>query len=227
MGSESHSVVANFLWPHGLQCARLPCPSPTPGACSNSCPSSWWCRSTISILCHPLLFLLSIFPSTRVFSNKSILHIRWPNYWSFSFRSVFPMTIQDWFPLGWTGLISLQSKGLSRVFSNNSKTSILQCSAFFMIHLSHPYMTTGKTVALTIWTYVSKVISMLFNMLSRFVIAFLPRSSHLLTSWLQSPYAVILEPKKIKSHCFYCFPIYLPWNGGTWCHDLCLSNVEF
>ena len=148
------------------------------------------------ILCHPLLLLPSIFPSIRVFLNESILHIRWPNYWSFSFRSVFPMTIQDWFPLGWTGLISLQSKGLSRVFSNNSKTSVLQCSAFFMIHLSHTNMTTGKTVALTIWTFVSKVISLLFNMLARFVIALLPRSSHLLTSWLQSPSAVNLEPPK-------------------------------
>ena len=178
--------------------------------------------------CHPLLFLLSIFPSTRVFSNESILHIRWPNYWSFSFKSVFPMTIQDWFPLGWTGLISLQSKVLSRVFSNNSKTSVLQCSAFFMIHLSHTYMTTGKTVALTIWTFVSKVISMLFNMLSSFVIAFLPRSSHLLTSWLQSTSALILEPKKIKSFTVsIASPSIYPEVMGLDATILVLLSVEF
>ena len=110
------------------------------------------------------------------------------------------MNIQDWFSLGLTGLISLQSKGLSRVFSHHSsKASILQCSTFFIVQLSHPYMTTGKTIILTIRMFVSKVMSLLFNMLSRMVIAFLPRSKRLLISWLQSPSAVILEPKKIKS----------------------------
>ena len=108
-----------------------------------------------------------------------------------------PMNIQDSFPLGLTGFISLQSKGLSRVFSS-SKASILWCSAFFMVQLSHSYTTTGKTIALTIWSFVGKVISLLFNKLSRFVIAFLPRSKRLLISWLQSPSTVILEPKKIK-----------------------------
>ena len=109
------------------------------------------------------------------------------------------MNIQDWFPLGWTGWISLQSKGLSRVFSSSSKTSILQHSAFFIIQLSYPYMTTGKTKALTRWTFGGKVMSLFFNMLSWLVINFLPRSKHLLISWLQSPSAVILEPCKIKS----------------------------
>ena len=113
--------------------------------------------------------------------------------------SVLPVNIQDWFPLGWTALISLQSKGLSRVFSNTTVQSILQHSAFFMVQLSHPYMTIGKTIALPRQTFVSKVISILFHILSRFVIAFLPRSKCLLISWLQSPSAVILEPKKIKS----------------------------
>ena len=115
--------------------------------------------------------------------------------------SVLPMNIQDWFPLGWTGWISLQSKGLSRVFSNhhNSKASILQCSAFFIAQLLHPYMNTGKNKALTRWTFVSKVTSLLFNTVSRLVITFLPRSKHLLISWLQSPSTVILEPQKIKS----------------------------
>ena len=116
--------------------------------------------------------------------------------------SVLPMNVQDWFPLGWTSWISLQSKGLSRVFSNkhhSSKPSILQHSAFFIVPLAHPYMTTGKTIALTRWTFVGKVMSLQFNMLSRLVITFLPRRKHLLISWLQSPSAVILGPKKIKS----------------------------
>ena len=127
------------------------------------------------ILCCPVLFLLSIFPSIRVFSSESVLRIRWPSIGVSTSASVLPMNIQDWFPLGLTGWISLQSKGLSRVFSNcNSKASILQRSAFFMVQLSHPH-TTGKTIALTRWTFAGKVMSLLFNMLSRLVIAFLPR----------------------------------------------------
>ena len=151
------------------------------------------------ILCHPLLLLPSIFPNIRVFSNESALCIRWPSIWVSTSASVLPMNIQDWFLLGRTGWISLQSKGLSRVFSNSSNASVLRCSAFFMVHLSHLYMTTGKTIALTRRTFVGKVVSLLFNMLSRFVTAFLPRSKHLWISWLQSPPAVILEPKKRKS----------------------------
>ena len=118
------------------------------------------------------------------------------------------MNTQDWFPLGLTGLISLQFKGLSRVFSNTTslKAAVLQCSAFFMVQLSHPHMTTGKTTALTTQTFVGKVMSLLFNMLSRLVVAFLPRSKCLLISWLQSPSTVILDPRKIKSHCFPLFP---------------------
>ena len=158
------------------------------------------------IPCHPLLLLPSIFPSIRVFSNESVLRIRWPKYWSFSFSiSIIqhPMNIQDWFPLGWTGWISLQSKGLSSLLQHHSsKASILQCLAFFRVQLSHPYMTTGKTIALTRHTSVGKVMSLLFKMLSMLVIAFLPRSKHLLISWLQSPSAVILEPSKIKSVTF-------------------------
>ena len=133
------------------------------------------------MLCHPLLLLPSIFPSIRVFSNKSVLHIRWPKYWSFNF-SISPSN--DWFPLGLTGWISLQSKGLSTVFSSTKvqNSSILRHSAFFIAQVSHPYMTTGKTTALTRRTFVGKVISLLFNMLSRLVIAFLPRSKCLLIS---------------------------------------------
>ena len=126
------------------------------------------------ILCHPLLLLPSIFPSIMAFPNDLALPIKWPKYWSFSFSIILPINIQDWFPLGWTGWISLQSKGLSGVFPNTivQKHQILQHSTFFMIQLSHPYMTTEKTTALTIWIFVSKVMSPLFNMLSRFVNSF-------------------------------------------------------
>ena len=139
--------------------------------------------------------------------------------------SVLPVNTQDWALLGWTGWISLQSKGLSSLLQHHSsKASILQCSAFFIVQLSNPYMTTGKTIALTRWTSVSKV--MLFNMLSRLAITFLPRSKRLLISWLQSPSAVILEPPKIVWHCFHCLPIYLPWSDGTRCHEFSFLNVE-
>ena len=144
--------------------------------------------------------------------------------------SVLPMNIQDWFPLGLTGLISLQSKGHSRVFSSTilQKASILQHSAFFTVQFSHPYMMTGKIISLTRWTSVGKVMSLLFNILSGLVIAFLPRSKHLLISWLQSPSEVILEPPPNKvCHYFHCFPIYLPWSDGTGCHDLSFLNVAF
>ena len=147
------------------------------------------------ILCCPFLLLLSIFPNIRAISHESALCIRWPNYWSSA--PALPMNIQGLFPLGWTGWISLQSKGLSKSLlqHHSSKASILQHSAFFMVQLSQPYMTTRKTIALTR----CKVTSLLLNMLCRLVIAFLPRSRSLLISWLQSPSAVILAPKKIKS----------------------------
>ena len=142
--------------------------------------------------------------------------------------SVLPMNIQGWFSLGLTGLISLLSKGLPRVFSNTTVQNHQFFSAQpFLWSSSHPYMTTGKTIALTARTFVNKVISLLLNMLSRFVIAFLPRSKCLLISWLQSPSAVIWEPKNKFSHCFHCFPIYLPWSDGTGCHDLHFLNAEF
>ena len=158
---------------------------------------------------HPLsslLLLPSIFPSIRVFSNESVLRMRWPKYWSFSF-SISPSNEHpDWSPLGLTGWISLQSKGLSRDFSNSTvqkhyvlSIMSIQCSAFFTVQLSHPYMTTGKTIALTRQTFVGKVMSLLFNMLSRLVITLLPRSKCFLISWLESQSAVILEPPKIKS----------------------------
>ena len=153
------------------------------------------------ILCSPLLLLPSIFPSIRGFSNESFLHIRWPKYWSFSF-SISPSNEYSGlisFRMDWLGLLAVQGTLKSLLQHHSSKVSILRCSAFFIVQLSHPYMTTGKTIVLTRWTFVGKVMSLLFNMLSRLVITFLPRSKHLLISWLQSPSAVILEPKKIKS----------------------------
>ena len=166
---------------------------------SNSCPlSESVMPSNHLILCHPLL-LPSIFLSIRVFSNQSALPIKWPKYWSFSQASVLPMNIQGWFPLGLTDLISLLSKGLSRVFFSkihNSKASIIRSSAFFMVQLSHPYMTTGKITVLTIQTFVREVISLLFNTLFRFVIGILPRSKHLLISWLQSLPQWFWNPRK-------------------------------
>ena len=142
-----------------------------------------------------------------------------------SFQWIF--SIQGWVPLGLTGLISLLSKGLWRVFSNTrvGKHQFFR-SSVFMVQLSHPYMTTGKTIALTRWIFVGKVTPLLFNMLSRFVIAFLPSSKCLLISWLQSPSAVILETKKIKSITFHFSPFYLPWRQGTGCCDLSFFHVE-
>ena len=150
------------------------------------------------ILCHPLLLFPSIFPRIRVFSNESALCIRWPKYWSFSF-SISPSnehSVLISFKMDWLDLLAVQGSLNSLLQHHSSKTSILQHSAFFIVQLSHPYMTTGKTIALTRWTFVGKVMSLLFNMLSRLVITFLSRSKHLLISWLQSSSAVILEPPK-------------------------------
>ena len=151
-------------------------------------------------LCHLLLLLPSIFPSIRVFSNKSALCIRWPKYWSFSF-SISPSSEYSGlisFMIDWFDLLAIQGT-LKSLIHHNLKASVLQHSAFFMVQLSHPYMTTGKTIALTIWTFVGKVMSLLLNTLSRIVIPFLPRNKHLLISWLQSLSKVILEPTEIKA----------------------------
>ena len=164
------------------------------------------------ILCHPLILLPSIFPSIRVFPNESVLHIRWSKYWSFSF-SISPSNEYSGlisFRMDWLDLLAVQGTLKSLLQHHSSKASILWLSAFFIVQLSHPYMTTGKTVASIRWTFVGKIMSLLFNMLSRFVIAFLPRRKHLLISWLQSPSAVILEPQKIKSLlCISCAYLWL------------------
>ena len=156
--------------------------------------------SSHCILCRPLLLLPPIPPSIRVFSNESTLHMRWPKCWTFSF-SVIPSKHPGLISLrmDWLDLLAVQGTLKSLLQHHSSKASILQCLAFFTVQLSHPYMTTGKTIALTRWTFVGKVMSLLLNMLSRLVVTFLPRSKCLLISWLQSPPAVILEPPKIKS----------------------------
>ena len=198
----SRSVLSDSLWPHGLQHARLPCPSPTPGVYPNSCPSSWWYHpNSSSSVVSRLLLLPSIFPSIRVFSNESVLRIRWSKYWGFSF-SISPSNEYSGlisFRMDWLDLLAVQGTLKSLLQHHSSKASILRHSAFFTVQLSQPYMTTGKTTALTRQTFVGKIMSLLFNMLSRLVITFLPRSKCLLISRLQSPSAVILEPQKIKS----------------------------
>ena len=190
------------------------------------------------ILCYPLLLLPSIFPSISVFSNESVLCIRWPKYWSFSF-SIDPSTESSGlisFRMDWLDLLAVQGTLKSLLQHHRLKASILQQSSFFIVQFSYPYMTMGKTIALTRWTFVSKVMSLLFNMLSKLVITFLLRSKCLLISWLQSPSAVILEPKKSVSKEDFgtqslslvpLLPIYLPWSDGNRCHDLRFLNVEF
>ena len=178
---------------------------------------------------HPLLSsspLPSIFPSIRVFSNESVLHIRWPKYWSFSFSistsSEYSGLIS--FRMDWLDLLAVQGTLKGLLQHHSSKASILWHSAFFIVQLSHPYMTTGKTIALTRWMFVGKVISLLFNKLSRLIITFLPKSKYFLISWLQSPSAVILEPPKIKSVTVSTVSPFMPWSDGTRCHDLSFLN---
>ena len=171
--------------------------------------------SKYHVLCCSLLLLPSIILSIRVFSNELALPIRWPKYWSFSFSisSFNEYSVLISFRVDWFDFFTVQESFESLLQHHNSKASILRHSAF-MVQLSHPYMTTGKTLALTRQTFICKVISLFFNMLSRFVITFIPRSKHLLISCLQSLSAVILEPEKIGYHGFHCFPIYLPWSDG-------------
>ena len=184
------------LRPHGLQHTRPPCPSATPGVYSTSYTSHWWCHPTISSSFVSFSFYPSIFTSIRVFSNESVFRIRWLKYWSFSFN-ISPSNEYSGLislRMDWLSLLAVQGTLKSLLQNHSSKASILQYSAFFIVQLLHPYITTGKAIDLTRWTFVGKVMS-----LKRLVIAFLPRSKRLLISWLQSPSAVILEPQKIKS----------------------------
>ena len=168
------------------------------------------------ILCHPLL-LPSIPPSIRVFSNESTCRVRWPKYWSFSPSNEHPGLVS--FRKDWLDFLAVQGTLKSLIQHHSLKASILRCSAFFIVQLSYPYTTTGKTIAVTRWTFVSKVISLLFNVLSRLVITFLPRSKHLLISWLQSISAVILVPPKIKLAIVSTV-------SPSICHNLSFLNVE-
>ena len=213
--------MSDSLRPHKPQHTRPPCPSPTPGVhhqLPESTANSWSPPKPMSIesvipshhliFCCPLLLLPSVFPNIRVFSNELALHIRWPKYWSFSFN----ISPSDEHPgpislrMDWLDFFGVQGTLKSLLQHHSSKASILRLSAFFIVQLSHPYMTTGKTIALTRWIFVDKIRSLLFNMLSRLVITFLPRSKRLLISWLQSPSAVILEPQK---ESLSLFPLFL------------------
>ena len=218
----SCSVLSDSLRPHELQHAKPPCLSPTHGVYSNSCPSSRWCHQPS----HPLS---SPSPPALNLSQHQGLGISWPKYWSFSF-SISPSNEYSGlisFRMDLLDLLSVQGTLKSLLQLHSSKASIFQCSAFLIVQLSHPCMTTGKTIALTRWTFAGKVKSLLFNMLSRLVITFLLRSKCLLISWFQSPSALILEPPQNKvCHCFHCLPIYLPWSDGTGCHDLSFLNAE-
>ena len=179
------------------------------------------------ILCCPFL-LPSIFPSIRIFSNESQFPIRWPKCWSFNFSISFPMSIQDWFPLGWTGWVSLHPRDSQESSPTPQFKSINSLALSF---LYSPTLTSihdyRKTIALTKWTFVGKVMSLLFNVLSRLVTTFFSRSKHLLISWLQLSSAVIFESRKINSLSFHYFPLYLPWSDGTRCHDHSFLNDEF
>ena len=196
--------MSDSLRPHGLQHARLPCPSPTPRVCSNSCPSSRWCHPTISSspLLSPSSHAFNLSQHQGLFQWAHSLHqvakvldfqLQHRSFQSFQYSGLIS------FRIDWLDLLAVQGTLKIPLQHHSSKASILQFSAFFMVQLSHLYTTTGKTIVLTRWTFVGKIMSLLFNVLSRLVIAFLPRSKCLLISWLQSPSAVILEPKKIKS----------------------------
>ena len=217
--------MSNSLRPHESHHTRPPCPSPTPGVNPNSCTSSQWCHPAISSsdITSP--------PTPNTSQHQGLFK------WAKSSHEVakalefqphispsneHPGLVS--FKMDWLDLLAVQRTLKSLLQHHSSKPSILWCSAFFTVQLSHPYITTGKTIALTTWTFVDKVMSLLLNMLSRLVITFLPRSKHLLISWLQSPSTVVLEPKKIK--VWHCFPIYFPWSDGTGCRDLRSLNVE-
>ena len=181
------------------------------------------------ILCRHLLLLPSIFPSIKVLCSESVLHIRWPKYWSFnlSIRPFNEYSRLTPFRTNWFDLLAVQGTLKSLFQHHSSKESILQCSASFMVQLSHPYMTTGKTIALTRWTFVGKVMSLICNIVFRIVIAFLAWRKQVLISWLQSPCSNFGAQENKVSHCFHCFPISLPWSGGTRFHDLSFLMLSF
>ena len=219
----SRSVLSDSLQPHESQHARPPCPSPTPGVYSNSCPSSQWCCPAISSSVIPFSSCPQPLPASGSFPVRQVfvstLHMRWPKYWSFSF-STSPSNEHP-------GLSSLQSKGLSRVFSNTTVQKHQYVGAQLSSQSnSHPYMITGKTIALTRQTFAGKVMFLLFNMLSRLVITFLPRSKRLNFMAAITICSDFGAPQNKVWHCFHCFPFYFPLSDGTRCHDFSFLNVE-
>ena len=211
----SLSVVSDSLWPHGLQHTRPPCPSPTPGVYSNSCPLSWWCHPTISSFSSHL----QSFPASGSFQMSQFFASGGQGIWVSA--SVLSMNIQDWFPLDWlVWLLAVQGTLKGLLQHHSSKASILQCSAFFIVQILHPYMTTGKTIVLTIWTFVGKVMSLLFNMLSSSVIAFLPKSISFPSKehanfHFVAAVTMCSDFGAQENKVCHCFPIYLPWRDGT------------
>ena len=205
-----------------------PCPSPTPGVYPNPCPSSWWWHPAISSSVVPFSSCPQSFPASGSFPMSQLFAIRWPKYWSFSFNispsNEHPGLIS--FRMDWSDLLAVQGTLKNLVQYHSSKASLLQHSAFFTIQRSHPYMTTEKTIALTRWTCVGKIMSLLLNMLSRLVINFLPRSKRLFISWLQSLSAVILEPKKIKSDTVSTVSPSISHEAMGQDDDLSFLNVE-
>ena len=189
-----HSVVSDALQTRGLQHARPPCPSPTARLYSNSCPLSQWCHLTISSSVIPFSSCPQTFPASGSFQMSQLFASGGQSIGVSASTCVLPMNTQDWSPLAWTGWISLQSKGLSRVFSNTTVQKHHSSALSFIVQISHPFMSTGKTIALNRWTFIGKAMSLLFSMLSRLFITFLPRSKCLFISCLQSPSAANLEP---------------------------------
>ena len=212
----SRSVVSDSLRPHELQHTRPPCPSPTPGVHSNSCPLSRWYHPAISSSAVSFSSCPQSLPAS-VFSNESTLCMRWPKYWSFSI-SISPSKEHPGLislRMDWLDLLAVQGTLKSLLQHHSSKALILWRSAFFTVQLSRPYMTTGKTIALTRWTSVGKVMSLLLNMSSRLVITFLPRSKCLNFMAAITICSDFGAPKNKVSHCFHCFPIYFPWSDET------------
>ena len=220
----SRSVVSDSLWPHGPQHTRPSCPSPAPSVYSNSCPLSRWCHPISSSSVVSFSSCFQSFPASGSFQISQFF-TSGAKYWSFNFN-ISPTNEHPGlssFGMDWLDLLAVQGTLKSLLQHYSSKASILQRSAFFVVQLSQIYITTGKTIALSRRTFVDKVTSLLFNMLSRLVITFLPRSKRLLISWLQSPSEWFGAPQNKASDCF---PIYLPWSDGTRCHDIRFLNVE-
>ena len=229
----SHSVTSDSLQPHGLQHFRLPCPSPTPRVCSSSCPLSRWCHPTISSSVIPFSCCLQSCPASGSFLMSQLFAWGGQSIGALASASVLPVNIQDWFPLGWTVQISLQSKGLSRVFSNTTlqehQFSSAQPSFWSNSHIPSwcDSFFTGKTIALTRWTFVGKIMSLLLNMCLGWSWLFFFQFQASFNFMAAVTICSALEPPKIVCHCFQFFLIYLPWNDGTRCHDLSFLNVEF